>query len=77
MDLDNLFRLVNNFYYTHTYAAIGIIAAIAIIFLLKPAKMTKFVLILLGVIALGYILYLIGGALWSGVSDKHQMFHKY
>ena len=77
MDPDNLFRLVNNFYYTHTYAAIAIIAVVAIIFLLKPAKMTKFVLILLGVIALGYIRYLIGGALWSGISDKNQMLHKY
>jgi len=77
MDLDNLFRLVNNFYYTHTYAAIGIIAAIVIVALLKPKQTAKALLILVGVVVVGYILYLIGGALWSGFSDKNQMLHKY
>ncbi|MDZ7832440.1 MAG: hypothetical protein U5L07_11870 [Desulfobacterales bacterium] len=77
MDLDNFLRLVNNFYYTHTYAAIGIIAALAIIALFKPKQTVKALLIIAGVVAVGYILYLIGGAVWSGFTDKNQMLHKY
>lgn len=73
MDVDNLLRIVNNFFYTHTYVAIGIIAALAIITFLKPKQTIKTVLILLGIIAASYILYLISGALWSGFSDKSQM----
>lgn len=76
MDLDNLFRLVNNFYYTHTYAAIAIIAAIVIIAFLRPKQTIKTVLFLLAVIAIGYILYLVGGAVWSGFSNKSQMLNR-
>ncbi|MBS3759801.1 MAG: hypothetical protein KGY61_14180 [Desulfobacterales bacterium] len=77
MDLDELIRIANNFYYTHTYVAIGVIAALAIITFLKPKQTVKAVLILIGIIAAGYILFLISEALWSGFSDKSQMLDKY
>jgi len=77
MDLDNLFRMANNFIHTHTYVVIGIVAALVIITFWKPKQMGKLVLLILGAIAVIYILSLIGGALWSGFSDKGHMLNKY
>ena len=77
MNLDNIFRIVSNFYYTHTYVAIGILAALAILTLWKPKKVLKTVFFIILGIAAAYILYLVGSAVWSGITGKEQMLHKY
>jgi len=76
MDLDKLCLLANNFFHAHTYLSIGIIAGFVIILLLWPKKVLKFLLILTAVLVIGYILYYIGEAVMSGVSDKKQLYGK-
>ena len=76
MDLDKLFLLANNFFYAHTYLSIGIIVFFVIILFLWPQKVLKFLLILIAVLVIGYILYFIGEAVISGVSDKKQLYGK-
>ncbi len=70
IDWDDIFRIINNFYYTHTYAAIGIVIVLAIITFLKPGKMLKTAAFIAGIIAVVYIICLIGEALFSGYITK-------
>ena len=77
MDLNNLFRMANNFYYTYPYVVYGIIAALAILTLWKPKKVLKGAFFLLLGIAAAYILYLVGHAVWAGFTGKGHMLNKY
>ncbi len=76
MDLDNIFRLVNNFFHTHTYIAIAIAAFLAIIVWLRPKQTLKTVLVILAALLAAYVLYYIGKAAMAGLSGKEQMFTK-
>jgi len=76
MNLDNILRLINNFFHTHTFIVFGIIAGLIIFAWLKPKQVFKTILLLLGVAAVGYILYYIGEAAMSGMSGKSRMISK-
>jgi CHASE2 domain-containing sensor protein len=73
MDINNLMRLANNFFQTHTLLVIAGAAALIIIICLKPKTAFKFLLVVLGVAVAGYLLYYIGGAALSGMAGKKQM----
>jgi hypothetical protein len=76
MDLGNILRLANNFIHTHTLIAIGIVIGIIIIAWLKPKETSKFLLVILGLLVVGYILYYLVGATKSGISGKEHMINR-
>ncbi len=76
MNVDNLLRLANNFFYTHTYIVIAVAAALIIITCLWPKQTLKFILILLAVIVAANVIYYLGQAIMTGVSGKERMLYK-
>ncbi len=76
MDVDKLFLLANNFFYTHTYFSIGIIAAFVIVLFLWPKPTIKYLLILSALLVAAYILYQIGEAVVTGVGNKKKILGK-
>ena len=73
MNLADISRLINNFIHLHPFIALGILLGAAIIACLKPKETFKFILLLLGVMVVGYILFHLGQATTSGISGKEQM----
>jgi uncharacterized membrane protein YfcA len=73
MDPTAIARLINNFVHMHPFIALGILAGVALIAYLKPKETFKFILLLLGVVAVGYILFHLGQATKSGLSGKGHM----
>jgi len=76
MDLETIWQVVNNFVYGHPYVAIAIAAVIVIGACLRPKKMLKFVLVILGVLVAGYRFFPFGQAVLSGMTGKEQMITK-
>ena len=73
MNLADIARLINNFIHLHPLIALGILLGVAIIAYLKPKETFKFILLLLGLMVVGYILFHLGLATKSGISGKGQM----
>jgi hypothetical protein len=76
MNPNDFFRLANNFVHAHPLAAFGFLAAAAVIVFLRPKQTISVLLLLLGLLVAGYILYYVGGATVSGISGKEGMIHK-
>ncbi|MBS3754869.1 MAG: hypothetical protein KGY56_04140 [Desulfobacterales bacterium] len=76
MNIDNLIHLAGSFFHTHTYIAIAILAALAIITYLRPKLILKIIIAIVAAVVIGYILYLLWQALTSGISGKQEMFNK-
>ncbi|MFP3980420.1 MAG: hypothetical protein ACLFUY_03420 [Desulfobacterales bacterium] len=77
MDIDKLIHLAGTFFHTHTYIAIGILAALAVITWLRPKMILKSILAIIAAVVVGYILYLLWQALMAGISGKEHMIDKY
>ncbi len=73
MNLDNVFRLINNFVHQYTIIAVAIVIGLIVLAFIKPKETVKTLLLVLGVAVAAYILYYLGTAAMSGVSGKHQM----
>ncbi|MFO8048078.1 MAG: hypothetical protein R6U29_03500, partial [Desulfosudaceae bacterium] len=73
MDLNEALRLANNFFYTHTYLAIGIVVALVIITCWRPKQVLKILLTILAAAVIGYFLYYLGQAMLSGMSGKENL----
>ena len=76
MNIDNLIHLAGSFFHTHTYIAIAILAALAVITYLRPKLILKIILAIVAAAVIGYILYLLWQTLSSGISGKQEMFNK-
>ena len=77
MTVDDLTRIVMNFYHTHTIAAICVLAGLGILLLIKPKPVLKTIGVLVALCVVGYILYLLFDALFSGISGKKTIIHKF
>jgi len=76
MDLEELIRIGNNFYYDYPYIII-IFAAVLLVFLyLKPKQFLKLIIALLVLGAVFYILFMIGEAMFAGISQKGKIVNK-
>ncbi len=76
MNLEQAVIHCTNFFYTYKSFSIAVIVGLAVLFFLKPKQMLKVVMILLACCAVAYILYYIGGATVTGVSQKGVLIHK-
>ncbi len=76
MNLNNIFRLANNFFYAHTWLTIGIVAGILLIVWWRPKQTLKIMLVILAAGVVGYVLYYLGQATLSGMGGKEQMINK-
>ena len=76
MDLNNILRLINNFFHMHPLIALGIVIGLALILWLKPKEAGKVLLLILAVALAAYILYYLGHATLSGMSGKEKMLYE-
>ncbi|MFP4039861.1 MAG: hypothetical protein ACLFS7_04895 [Desulfosudaceae bacterium] len=76
MDLNEVLRLINNFFYNHTYLAVAIVVALVIITCWRPKQVLKILLTILAAALIGYFLYYIGQAMLSGMAGKETMITK-
>jgi len=76
MDLEELIRIGNNFYYDYPYIIIIFIAVLLVFLYLKPKQFLKLMIMLLVLGAVFYILSMIGEATFTGVSQKEKIVNK-
>ena len=76
MDLNELIRIITNFYHAHTGVAICLLVGLGILMIVKPKPVLKTLGVIAGLIVAAYILYLLYDALFSGMTGKKELFLK-
>ncbi|MDT8335695.1 MAG: hypothetical protein RQ753_08350 [Desulfurivibrionaceae bacterium] len=76
MTIYHLLQLGKNFYYTHTYLALAILAGLVILALINPKAAFKTVAIVLLFVLAVYFATLLGKTSLTGIGNKQQMINQ-
>lgn len=76
MDLEELISIGQNFYYDQPIITIICVAVLIILLCLRPKQFLKLMITLLILGAVFYVLYLIGEATLTGVTQKEKIVNK-
>lgn len=76
MDLEELIHIGQNFYYDQPIITLVCVAVLLILLCLRPKQFLKLMIALLILGAVFYILYLIGEATFTGVTQKGKIVNK-
>jgi hypothetical protein len=76
MNLEQMIIPCMNFFYTYKYLSIAVLVGLGVLSFLKPKQMLKGIMILGACFIVAYLLYYIGGATVTGVSQKGTLIHK-
>lgn len=76
IDVESLTNTLAYFYYTHTYLAIGLAAAVVLLALFRPKAMLKTAGVVLALAGAVYFFTLFVDMAGSGRSQKSDMIHK-
>ncbi|MFO7559393.1 MAG: hypothetical protein R6X10_11240 [Desulfobacterales bacterium] len=76
MDLEELIHIGQNFYYDQPIITLVCVAVLIIFLCLRPKQFLKLMIALLILGAVFYVLYLIGEATFTGVTQKGKIVNK-